>query len=96
VGSIDAPGIFESAEDGLKRVLKRENRQATLLLPCVTRYIMLAPDQEGELRLIKDKLAYGGLPFMMGYSGGEICPTSSTNGIPSNRFHNSSMVILVV
>ena len=88
VGSIDAEGIVESAENGLKRVLAYTDRQATLLLPCVTRYIMLAPDQEGELRLISERLAASGSPFTMGYSGGEICPMPGPDGTLRNRFHN--------
>lgn len=88
VGNIDAQGIYESAQEGLAQILAFKDRQATLLLPCVTRYIMLAPDQEGELRLIREKLAGEGLPFMMGYSGGEICPMPGPDGKLYNRFHN--------
>ena len=88
VGSIDAEGIFESAEDGVKRILECENRQVTLMLPCITRYIMLAPDQESELRLIEEKLVGRDKPFMMGYSGGEICPMPGPDGKLYNRFHN--------
>jgi len=88
VGSIDAPGIFASAEAGIKQILAYEDRQATLLLPCVTRYIMLAPDQESELRLIQEKLANSGHPYIMGYSGGEICPMLGADGKLHNRFHN--------
>ncbi|MCL2410996.1 MAG: FIST C-terminal domain-containing protein [Treponema sp.] len=88
VGSIDADGIFESAETGLKEILALSNRQATLLLPCVTRYIMLAPNQESELQLLTEKLGESGLPFMMGYSGGEICPMPGADGKLHNRFHN--------
>ena len=96
VGSIDAPGIFESAEAGLKQILKHVDRQATLLLPCVTRYIMLAPDQESELRLIKEKLTGSGHPFMMGYSGGEICPVLGADGKLHNRFHNYTFCACVL
>jgi hypothetical protein len=88
VGSIDAEGIFESAESGLKEILAMEDRSAALLLPCVTRYIMLAPNQESELKLIIEKLKTSGQPFMMGYSGGEICPMPGTDGKLYNRFHN--------
>ena len=88
VGSIDAKGIFESAESGLKQILECTNSQATLLLPCVTRYIMLAPDQESELRLIQETLASNGNSFILGYSGGEICPVPDADGILRNRFHN--------
>ena len=96
VGSINTESIFESAETGLKDVLAIENRQATLLLPCVTRYIMLAPDQESELRLISDKLNASGLPFIMGYSGGEICPVPDGSGKLHNRFHNYTFCACVL
>jgi len=36
------------------------------------------------------------IPFLMGYSGGTMCPTSVKNGIPVNRFHAYSLVVLVV
>ena len=88
VGSINKQGIFESAEDGLGRILDIKDRQATLLLPCITRYMMLAPDQESELRMIEEKLANTGNPFVMGYSGGEICPMHGSDGKLHNRFHN--------
>ena len=96
VGSIDAEGIFESAESGLKQVADFKDRQATLMLPCVTRYIMLSPDQERELRLISENLAGGEKPFMMGYSGGEICPMYGPDGKLHNRFHNYTFCACVL
>ncbi|MCL2154634.1 MAG: FIST C-terminal domain-containing protein [Leptospirales bacterium] len=96
VGSIDKEGIFESAEDGLKRIQDIEDRQVTLMLPCVTRYIMLSPDQESELRLIKEELTKSGHPFMMGYSGGEICPMPGKDGKLHNRFHNYTFCACVI
>jgi len=96
VGSIDASGIFESAEVGIQRILNIKERNATLLLPCVTRYIMLSPDQERELRLIDEKLAKSNSPFMMGYSGGEICPMLGTDGKLHNRFHNYTFCACVL
>jgi hypothetical protein len=96
VSSIDAEGIFESAVDGLQKGLACKDREATLLLPCVTRYIMLAPDQESELRLIEEKLKPGGSPFMMGYSGGEICPMPGPDGKLYNRFHNYTFCACVL
>jgi len=96
VGSIDAEGIFESTETGLAAIFTLSGRSATLLLPCVTRYIMLAPDQEAELRLITDKLNASGLPFMMGYSGGEICPMPGADGKLRNRFHNYTFCACII
>ena len=96
VGNIDEQGIFESARDGLEQILDYKDRQATLILPCVTRYIMLAPDQESELRMIKENLANNGKPFMMGYSGGEICPMLGADGKLHNRFHNYTFCACVL
>ncbi len=96
VGSIDSLGIFESAEKGLELVEKVEDRTVTLLLPCVTRYIMSSPDQEAELRLIQERLAGSDKPFMMGYSGGEICPMPGADGKLRNRFHNYTFCALVL
>ena len=96
VGSIDAYGIFESSETGLNRILERKDRRATLLLPCVLRYIMLAPDQEREMRLITKKLAGVDRPFMMGYSGGEICPMPGADGKFHNCFHNYTFCACVL
>lgn len=96
VGSIDAKGIFETAEAGLSDILACEDRQATLLLPCITRYIMLSPDQDAELRLIYEKLAATGEPFSMGYSGGEICPIPGPDGKLHNQFHNYTFCACVL
>lgn len=96
VGSIDRQGVFESAEKGLGQVTACADRKVTLLLPCITRYIMLAPDQEAELKLIHETLGASGKPFMMGYSGGEICPMPGPDGKLHNRFHNYSFCACVL
>ncbi len=88
VGSIDAEGIVDSAQTALKQMLAYPERQATLQFPCVTRYIMLSPEQERELDLIGESLGKRGSPFMMGYSGGAICPMPGPDGALRNRFHD--------
>ncbi len=90
VGFIDDAGIKESANQGIDRILALKNRQVTLLLPCITRYIMLSPNQEDELKLICNRMTESGLPFAMAYSGGEICPMLGADGKLHNRFHNYS------
>ena len=94
VGSIDMEGIFESATVAIEEILAFKDSQATLLLPCITRYIMLSPDQDSELRLICEKLGASGKPFAMGYSGGEICPMAGSDGRLHNRFHNYTFCAL--
>jgi hypothetical protein len=88
VGEITMDGILETADEGMNRMLECGRRSGVLILPCVTRYIMLLPDHNGELELIAIKLKNGEvMPYMTGYSGGEICPVRDESGILRNRFH---------
>lgn len=96
IGNIDPQGILESAEKGLQQILDCPDRQVTLMLPCVTRYIMLSPTQGAELELIDKKLSDSGKPYMMGYSGGEICPMPGPDGKLHNRFHNYTFCACVL
>jgi len=68
-----------------------------LLFPCVVRRMALLAVNKPLLELeIAGDMINADMPFMMGYAGGEICPTSVKNGSPTNRFHNYSLVILIV
>jgi len=73
------------------------NVNGAILFPCVVRRMTLLGINKPlmELESAKDAINHD-IPFMIGYAGGEICPTSSKNGVPRNRFHNYSLVILVV
>jgi hypothetical protein len=89
VGTISPAGIISTAEAGIRQLLASGNRSGALLLPCVTRYLMLSPNQTDELRLAGTMLSQTGAPpYIMGYAGGEICPVNDEDGKPHNRFHN--------
>ena len=67
-----------------------------LLFPCIVRQmITMQINPLRELEIARDIIPPN-IPFMMGYAAGEICPTSVRNGVPANRFHNYSLVILAV
>jgi len=67
-----------------------------LLFPCIVRrMITMHSNPLVELETARD-LMNPEIPFMMGYSGGEFCPTSVKNSIPTNRFHNYSLIILII
>ncbi|MDR2160664.1 MAG: FIST C-terminal domain-containing protein [Desulfovibrio sp.] len=88
-GEIDKDGILESAGDALAQIQSREGKNCLLMLPCVTRYIMMTPEQDEEMRLVCGRFS-GKRPFAFGLSGGEICPMKDRGGIPRNRHHNFS------
>ena len=91
VGEITTEGILASAREGIDRVLQTGKRNGAIFLPCVSRYLMLSPNQNDELALIDEKMENGRImPFMTGYSGGEICPQRDEAGLLHNRFHNYS------
>ena len=88
-GQISNEGIMSTAEESLNRVLKCGKRNGALFPPCITRYVMLAPNHDAELELIAEKMEKGlVMPYMVGYSGGEICPVRDESGVLRNRFHN--------
>jgi hypothetical protein len=87
LGEIDSQGILETAQASLEKLFSLADKTGVLMLPCVTRFIMLAPNQEDEMIAVLEKLE-GVLPYQLGYSGGELCPVKTEDGTWRNRFHN--------
>jgi hypothetical protein len=88
LGEISAEGILSTATEAVKGVLQSGKKGGALILPCITRYMMLAPNQEAEMSLVSGMLKEGNVPFMLGYSCGEICPVRDESGKLQNRYHN--------
>jgi hypothetical protein len=57
------------------------------MLPCVTRYVMMAPNNDDEMKLVM-KTVGNALPHALCYSGGEICPIRDRDGRLHNHHHN--------
>lgn len=88
IGEITNEGILASTSEGMDRILKSGRRDGALILPCVSRYVMLI-NHDDELNLITDKMKNNTpIPYMIGYSGGELCPVRDEDGVYRNRFHN--------
>jgi hypothetical protein len=87
VGEISAGGILTTAEEAARRVIAAGRSGGALLLPCVTRCVMLAPNLTAEMQRVANIIG-GAMPYMLGYSGGEICPVKDESGVLRNRFHN--------
>ena len=89
--------IISSTCKKIEEINEMQDVNGALLFPCVVRRAVLlgANKPLAELQGAKDALDPK-IPFMAGYAGGEICPTSVRDGIPTNRFHNYSLVVLVV
>ena len=88
--------ILKTTREKIAQINAMPDVNGALLFPCIVRRMILQRLHHLKgLETVRDGLDPG-IPFMMGYSGGEICPTSFREGVPVNRFHNYSLVILVV
>jgi len=89
--------IVETTRQELEKINQLDDVNGVLLLPCVVRRAtLLSVNRHLEELQSAREMINPEIPFMMGYAGGEICPTSINDGIPTNRFHNHTLVILVV
>jgi hypothetical protein len=87
LGSIDSLGIIETMRSSIAELWEFDERSGLLMFPCVTRYIMLSPNQNEEMETVLE-LVDGKLPYLLCYSGGEVCPVKAGDGKYYNRFHN--------
>jgi hypothetical protein len=93
---VNSNDVMKTTSQKLEEINGLPDVNGILLFPCIVRrMISMYPNPLAELKTAIDTIRPD-IPFMMGYAGGEICPTSVNNGIPANRFHNYSLVALVV
>ena len=87
---IDRAGIISTIQSTLTRILEyAENNKVNGIIigPCFARNLVLNPNSELEMQKTSEILGQK-IPFMIIYSGGEICPVYDKNGKTINRFHN--------
>ena len=94
---LDPDDILATTVQKLEMINGMPGINGVILFPCAVRRAALLGVNKHlmELKNAREKINPE-IPFMMGYAGGEICPTSVNNGVPTNRFHNHSLVILVI
>ncbi|MDR3135989.1 MAG: FIST C-terminal domain-containing protein [Coriobacteriales bacterium] len=96
VGNMTREGIFQTTEECLERIQSMQEPRGVLILPCVTRFYFLSPTMNDELELVRERLGVGEVPYLMGYSGGEICPVKDESGQLVNRLHNYTIAACVL
>ena len=88
--------VLSTTRQIVARINELPDINGVLMFPCIVRRMMTM--RNGPL--IELETARGlmnpAIPFMMGYSTGEFCPTSVKNGVPTNRFHNYSLIVLII
>ncbi|MDR1247383.1 MAG: FIST C-terminal domain-containing protein [Clostridiales Family XIII bacterium] len=95
IGVFDKNDVLLTSEDAAKKALGDIAEASGLLIySCISRGMSLGADQLMELDMIKEKVS-DSLPFMMAYSGGELCPTQISEEKAINRFHNNAFIACV-
>jgi hypothetical protein len=87
--------VLKTSVELMQKLESVKNCQALLIFSCVVRRMSFGVKPLTEAEMISDKLS-GGAPFMLAYAGGEICPTSYNESGVTNRFHNYSIIALVL
>jgi hypothetical protein len=87
--------VMEIAEKNFGDAAVQPDVNGILIFSCIVRrMLVIQKDSLDELNIAREKIA--AVPFMMGYAGGEICPTSVRNGTATNRFHAFSLITLII
>jgi hypothetical protein len=95
---IDYESVMETVESALRSALEdaeKNGANGLLAIPCLTRSLMISPNVEDEMKKTVDLLS-GRFPFMLLYSGGEICPQRTEAGALVNRIHNFTYTLVVL
>ncbi|MDR1083141.1 MAG: FIST C-terminal domain-containing protein [Coriobacteriales bacterium] len=96
VGHFDEDEILATTKKGLATFKADENQHGGIFFSCVGRYFTMVLDPAGEANEMHELIDPLDFPYILNYSGGEICPmtniTDETN--LTNRFHNSTFIAL--
>ncbi len=95
IGVFDKEDVLLTSKDAVADArAAAEGASGMLMYSCVSRNMSLGGDQFAELNMVREEIG-AKLPFMMSYSGGEICPTQlKSHAI--NRFHNNTFILCVL
>ena len=92
IATTDKDDVLLTTNEAMDRMLKDiQHASGLLMYSCVSRGMTLGAEQFKEIGLIKEKIGTR-VPFMMAFSGGEICPTQVSGEKAINRFHNNAFI----
>jgi len=92
----EAADVLATTKQKVKEINDMPDVNGVLMFSCVVRRVVTMTDNHNEEFEIARDFLRSDIPFMMGSAGGEICPTGERDGIPTNRYHNYSIAILIV
>jgi hypothetical protein len=94
--TFEAEDVLSTTEKTIAQINSLPDVNGALMFTCIgRRFMTMSIDPLAEPETTRGGISPG-IPFMMSYAGGEICPTLFKDGVPTNRFHNYSIIILVI
>jgi hypothetical protein len=94
IGSPGSGEVINSARN-ITGGMKKAGGEAALVFSCFSRSVILANPRD-EMEAIQEDLQDSDLPYVLIYSGGEICPIYGEKGTAVNQYHNYSIVSCVL
>ncbi|MCL2045599.1 MAG: FIST C-terminal domain-containing protein [Oscillospiraceae bacterium] len=96
MASTDKDDVMLTTGVAMEQILDNiENASLVLIYSCIGRSMTLGSEQFKEIELI-DRCLKGKVPFMVAYSGGEICPAQIMDAKAVNRFHNNAFIACIL
>jgi hypothetical protein len=94
IGSPGSGEVVHSAKN-ITGGIKTVRGEAALIFSCVSRSVILSNYQD-EIEAIQGELKDSPFPYMLIYSGGEICPVYNEKGAAANQYHNYCIISCVL
>jgi hypothetical protein len=97
VGHFDEDEIRATTRRSLSSLKNTQNQHVGIIFSCVGRYFTMMLDPAGETDAVHEFIDPLGIPYILTYSGGEICPMTNIVDESSltTRFHNSTFIVLL-
>jgi hypothetical protein len=92
---VDADFVLQSTRETITQAVMASKAQNALLFSCAGRRWTLGTRTEIEIKELA-KCLDNSFVYQFAYSGGEICPVRNQEGHLVNRFHNFSMITVLL
>jgi hypothetical protein len=95
VGGFDKLDMLTAAQEAAGKIsASNKEKSCVFIFSCASRFVLLGSESLDEIHMVRE--AIGGLPFMMAYAGGEICPLVRDDGSVINHFQNGAFVMCAI
>ncbi|MCL2799513.1 MAG: hypothetical protein FWD54_04500 [Endomicrobia bacterium] len=92
LGMWDKTDVLGTTVCTIENILQNENISTLILHSCVARSYALGTEILSEAEIANKTIA-NKIPYIFGYSGGEVCPVK--NAANANSFHNNTVIACV-